>query len=200
MSQSEDGEVPDLFEYFDPLLSPHAYPNGISQDHKPVELKKDKTFTRNEQPSLAKDLSYQSPVEKERSEDVGVAGNDMDLFEYFDPLLSPHAYPNGISQENKPVELQGVKAEAPRDIAAAGPTGGESEKKVGVLLMDHGSRNPASNERLKHLAHLYQLTMDGENIVVEHSHMEIASPSIPEGLQKLVNSGVGTSNIFCRYP
>lgn len=31
-SEGDKGE-PDLFDYFDPLLSPHAYPDGISPDH-----------------------------------------------------------------------------------------------------------------------------------------------------------------------
>lgn len=65
--------------------------------------------------------------------------------------------------------------------------------------MDHGSRNEASNARLQAMANLYQLTLDSERnennngntqVLVEAAHMEIAQPSIPEGLQKLLNAGV----------
>ena len=64
-------------------------------------------------------------------------------------------------------------------------------KRLGILLMDHGSRNEASNSRLKHLAHLYGTMIQDENIVVVAAHMEIASPSIPEGLEMLLGQGVG---------
>ena len=62
--------------------------------------------------------------------------------------------------------------------------------------MDHGSRNEASNSRLKHLADLYGTMMRDENIVVVAAHMELASPSIPEGLEMLFGQGVGEFTVF----
>lgn len=64
-------------------------------------------------------------------------------------------------------------------------------RKVGILLMDHGSRNEASNSRLKRLAELYGTMMSDENVVVVAAHMELANPSIPEGLEILMEQGVG---------
>jgi hypothetical protein len=138
---------------------------------------------------------------------------EPDLFDYFDPLLSPHAYPNGISPGTKPImdmeesnkgadkidsfarENRPALAEEPKynqEQSSSGNSKPSGRGKIGVLLMDHGSRNEASNSRLLHLAKLYQLSSDEENIIVQHAHMEIASPSIAEGLEKLMNQGVGT--------
>ena len=60
--------------------------------------------------------------------------------------------------------------------------------------MDHGSRNKDSNDRLHELARVYQLTV-GSNVIVTAAHMEIASPSIPEGLETLLNAGVGKLHV-----
>jgi hypothetical protein len=138
---------------------------------------------------------------------------EPDLFDYFDPLLSPHAYPDGISPGTKPTmdmkesnkgtdkidsfarENRPALAEEPeynQELSSSGNSKPSGRGKIGVLLMDHGSRNEASNSRLQHLAKLYQLSLEEENIIVQHCHMEIASPSIAEGLEMLMNQGVGT--------
>ena len=36
MSKKDQQGEADLFEFFDPLLSPHAYPDGIAPDTKPI--------------------------------------------------------------------------------------------------------------------------------------------------------------------
>eukprot|EP00980_Cylindrotheca_fusiformis_P016935 scaffold5157_cov100-Cylindrotheca_fusiformis.AAC.7 len=130
--------------------------------------------------------------------------SEPDLFDYFDPLLSPHAYPDGIAPGKTPVDkVEWNEGTLETGAPSSGKTlqgveGGyatdESGKrgKIGVLLIDHGSRNEASNDRLENLAKLYQLTLVEDNIFVEHSHMEIASPSIDEGLKKLMARDVGT--------
>ena len=175
----KDDQDPDLFDYFDPLLSPHQYPDGISPEKKLADridhLKSEKDA----------DGQFQDKNNGSKNQKGPETQTDIDLFEYFDPLLSPHEYPNGISPDNESRNFRG--------LAEDENTGSESNggMKVGVLLMDHGSRNEASNSRLKHLAKLYQLSTDVENMVVEYSHMEIASPSIPEGLEKLISHGVG---------
>lgn len=178
--QKEDQD-PDLFDYFDPLLSPHQYPDGINPDKKLAD-RIDHLESEKDAVGL---FQGENKSQKGPETDIENTGpeTDIDLFEYFDPLLSPHEYPNGISPDNGSSTFRGLNEDE--------NTGSEG-KKVGVLLMDHGSRNEASNSRLKHLAKLYQLSTDVENMVVEYSHMEIASPSIPEGLEKLLSHGVGT--------
>jgi hypothetical protein len=209
LSSGQEPE-PDLFDYFDPLLSPHAYPDGISPGTKPIMDMKESnkvadkidSFTRENRPALAEEPSLSSGQEPE-----------PDLFDYFDPLLSPHAYPDGISPGTKPImdmkesnkgtdkidsfarENRPALAEEPeynQELSSSGNSKPSGRGKIGVLLMDHGSRNEASNSRLQHLAKLYQLSLEEENIIVQHCHMEIASPSIAEGLEMLMNQGVGT--------
>lgn len=152
---SDDSDEPDLFDYFDPLLSPHAYPDGIDPDHKP---NKDKKITQDdrEKPTRLHKRSVQTV---------------QDPTQVFDPTLSPHAYPDGT-----PSALAGDNVEA--------------KKKVGILLIDHGSKKQASNDRLQELARIYQKSADS-NVVVRAAHMEIAEPSIPVGLEALLNEGVG---------
>jgi hypothetical protein len=200
-------DEPDLFEYFDPLVSPHAYPNGISPDAKP------------EIPPPPKKASYANPFgidylsqkgevevesESESTRKDSSKGDGEDLLDYFDPLLSPHAYPNGVSPATKPPPLEEddrynpLKMNSDIMTGVASPSSG---KKIGVLLMDHGSRNPASNNRLHRLAELYQLSIGddgaggassttGSQIIVTAAHMEIVTPSISDGLKTLLEQGV----------
>lgn len=167
-ASESSSEEPDLFEYFDPLLSPHAYPNGISPDSKPEPPDSNERrfnppgfdpFGINEKTGVAT-----TKVKEERPV--------VDPTAVFDPTLSPHAYPNGVP-----------------DIVVGDPDAPEP-KVVGVLLMDHGSRNPAANERLIKLAELYQETMGSSTVIVRAAHMEIATPSIPDGLRSLLEAGV----------
>ena len=150
--------------------------------------------------------------------------NTQDLFEYFDPLLSPHAYPNGVQPGNQPLEMTTGSEVKPLSVvgdrspaAAASPSASQrppddllfdptisphhygsgtgtgdqgGPKKTGVLLIDHGSRRPESNQRLFELARLYQQTVGSDNTIVAAAHMEIASPSIKDGIASLVEAGV----------
>jgi hypothetical protein len=167
-------DEPDLFEYFDPLLSPHAYPDGISPDKKPV----DTTAANNEDvsPIVKKtfgfDLSSGADLAVVAPADVPA---DVDVSEVFDPRVSPHAYTNGT-----PGQVFGF----------ADDDDGSRRPKVGILLMDHGSRNAASNDRLEQLARVYQARLGGDTVVVRAAHMEIISPSIPEALEDLLAQGV----------
>ena len=173
----ESEDQPDLFEYFDPLLSPHAYPDGISPDKKPVETKQ----TQNDTPSISPkksfgfDLSAPSLAEKSlRPGASGQRGSEaVDTEAVFDPRISPHEYGNGV-----PDKVYGFENER------------VSVTKTGVLLMDHGSRNPSSNERLRKLARVYQESLNDPNTIVRYAHMEIAQPSIPEALKSLLEEGV----------
>lgn len=184
-SQSDD-EEPDLFEYFDPLLSPHEYPNGIGPDASPKDQGKDSQANSKPKKPFGLDLlssqfpsefasspeelaeqTKQSKFKKPEDEEETKEKEELDLFDVFDPTLSPHAYPNGIPSTKK------------------------STMTVGILLMDHGSRNEASNQRLHDMAKLYQNTLgDPERVIVKGAHMEIASPTIPETLQAFAEMGV----------
>lgn len=148
-------DEPDLFDYFDPLLSPHAYPNGISPDQKPIE---------DEIPN------------EEREKPVilrSAQADEVSPSQVFDPTLSPHAYPKGT-----PSAIVGDKDAAVKSVP-----------RVGILLVDHGSRNKASNDRLQQLARSYQRTVES-HVIVKACHMEIARPTIPEGLEALLKEGV----------
>jgi hypothetical protein len=173
-------EEPDLFEYFDPLLSPHAYPDGISPDKQPVAAKEathERSNPSNFDPfGLKERIAKQSPASAATPSEA-----EVDPSVVFDPRVSPHAYKNGV-----PSVIVG-------DPGAAAAL--QEVKKVGVLLMDHGSKNPAANQRLLDLAQIYQDNVGNSQIVVRAAHMEITSPSIPEGLQSLLDAGV--DEIIC---
>lgn len=202
--EGQDREGQDLFDYFDPLLSPHAYPNGIDAGPSTSESRDSA-----QPPSVSMSPPSQLeaiPTEVENGrEKKDVNREGQDLFDYFDPLLSPHAYPNGIDAGASSTTVS--RNSAPPSVSTSPPSSvgtfpsqlgdGKKKKVVGVLLMDHGSRNSASNVRLEKMAELYQMTSnhdrtdDDDVIVVEAAHMEIASPSIAEGLKKLLDQGVG---------
>jgi hypothetical protein len=240
-SSNDENEEPDLFDYFDPLLSPHAYPDGISSAPKPQgDSQEEKAVPTKKAPFSAFGISLplqsaadKEAAEKSQPEKVPITSTTTsdeespDLFEYFDPLLSPHAYPDGIkptgatttttTTTTRPLEVvdQATEEEDGNDRynplkfpkyvenvnrQASGSKSSftfesESEskppQKIGILLMDHGSRNAASNERLQRLAELYQLTLDDDTIVVTAAHMEITSPTIQDGLETLLQHGVG---------
>lgn len=250
-------DEPDLFEYFDPLLSPHAYPDGVSPKTKPI-LEKTIQGIRPEQQqkqrprmtffgvgdyypaenvdsvgNVAADSTTTTPTTSTTTTGLSASestGSGKNLFEYFDPLLSPHAYPNGISPTAKPKEMESTTSKneyattssllssptptlTPTSSSTSSTQEGKRGNKIGILLMDHGSRNAASNARLQALADLYQLTLDASSssesssssssssedgqqpppppqYVVKAAHMEITTPTIPEGLQSLLDAGV----------
>jgi len=234
-------EEPDLFDYFDPLLSPHSYPNGISPNNEPIS---DESGKHGAEKADLKKSDNERLLPRETDQDT-VTPNEC-----FDPLLSPHIYPNGtpdrvigdvsadlpnhlteseapetndstdtfhqadlislLSMESKtsePKEQRSLEKPNPDHFDPTisphcypngtpdeffGEKDTTNQKRVGVLLIDHGSRNEASNERLKELARLYhEYSSNGGNImVVQAAHMEIANPSIPEGLKTLLDQDV----------
>jgi hypothetical protein len=172
-------EEPDLFEYFDPLLSPHAYPDGISPDKQPVAP--ESTHERST-PSNFDPFGLKERLAKASASNVATPSEaEVDTSVVFDPRVSPHAYKNGV-----PSVIVG-------DPGAAAAL--QEVKKIGVLLMDHGSKNEKANQRLLDLAQIYQDSVGTSQIVVRAAHMEITSPSIPEGLQSLLDAGV--DEIIC---
>ena len=57
-----------------------------------------------------------------------------------------------------------------------------------ILLIDHGSRRDEANEMLQCMAALVQ-RMAGRDVVVRHAHMELAEPSIEEGVRACIIAG-----------
>lgn len=232
-------ESVDLFDYFDPLKSPHEYPNGIGKsngddnegDSVPDAESKGKPYSMKvfgmdtaKPLEVVEDSATPTPDNKETS--AAAAESSDDLFDYFDPLKSPHEYPNGVDNKEArntpakeinddrydPLDLRKKREAIENNEKTTTSEGGRSNassggNKVGILLMDHGSRNKASNDRLQYMAELYQQMAimeqnassgDGANtpeIVVLAAHMEIAKPSIPDQLEALLKEGVG--EIIC---
>lgn len=57
-----------------------------------------------------------------------------------------------------------------------------------ILLIDHGSVKPEANHMVSCMANLLQ-HMVGQDVIVRYSHMELAAPSIAEGLAECVRAG-----------
>lgn len=57
-----------------------------------------------------------------------------------------------------------------------------------ILLIDHGSVRPEANHMLACAANLLQ-QMVGESVLVRHAHMELAEPTIAQGLAECVRGG-----------
>ncbi len=82
--------------------------------------------------------------------------------------------------------------------------------KLGILLIDHGSKRKASNEHLHSIAQSYQANLEKMadsssgnnstfNVVVRAGHMEIAAPSIETQLRQLVTQDKVTCAICVPY-
>lgn len=243
-----DGERKDLFEYFDPLLSPHAYPDGIDaakkietgaatsssgsgvqknydkdEDWSPLRMRSSggdsffgepgrsssgggnwgKKAPRREDREGNNKRVYKRPhgldddevVSPEAASSSGDAENEgggekPDLFDVFDPRISPHAYTQGIPDAVTYAEEASVSYSAfraPDPFSASHQPKGSRQQIVGVLLIDHGSRKGISNARLQTLARTYN-DRSPSSLVVRAAHMEIARPSILEGLRDLVET------------
>jgi hypothetical protein len=117
---------------------------------------------------------------------------EYDLFEYFDPRLSPHLYPGGIpspksqvtTATSSTVSITTIIEEEERYFA------GSANQKIGILLIDHGSKRESSNIHLESLARAYERSSRcPPHYIVRAAHMEIASPSIEDGLRGLIAEG-----------
>ena len=129
------------------------------------------------------------------SSSTGAGDPDADLFDVFDPRLSPHVYAEGIPEcsEEEQASSTHEALSAPAPTGSQGPT--TSRTKVGVLLIDHGSRRASSNDRLLELAAAYE-RRSPDHYVVRAAHMEIATPTIEDGIRDLVETE-GVGRIVC---
>ena len=176
VDHQDGGKGPDLFDYFDPLLSPHAYPNGISPRQKPATFV-DPLPQTSESIFLQQSKAVEDWIPVARSERKG-SESSSSMQSYFDPTLSPHTYAQGTP-----------RAVIGDHLPSTSTTASRGSWVLGILLIDHGSRNTAANQRLDELAALYQQSMASTAVVVA-AHMELANPSIQEGMEELVKSGV----------
>jgi hypothetical protein len=171
---------------FDPLLSPHAYPHGV--DYGAVLNESGDILDIS---SVTKSFEFQSSARQQLGGTIHAVQSTFALKtraltsdDDFDPTLSPHSYPNGI---------------------AAGVVEGENlqhGRKLGVLLIDHGSKREASNQHLHNLAKIYQYNSNRKNncnLVVRGAHMEIATPSILTSLRNLITVDRVTKVICVPY-
>ena len=71
----------------------------------------------------------------------------------------------------------------------------EKDKKIGVIIVDHGSRLLEANERLDNLVAKYKSISNLS--VVEPAHMELCEPSIATAYDECVKQGA--THIIC-YP
>ena len=63
---------------------------------------------------------------------------------------------------------------------------------VGIIIVDHGSKVAAANERLGRLCEGYAKARAPKHWIVRPAHMELASPSISEAFDALVEAGCAT--------
>jgi sirohydrochlorin ferrochelatase len=64
-----------------------------------------------------------------------------------------------------------------------------------ILLIDHGSRRTEANEMLGEMAELVQ-AMAGDDIIVRYAHMELAEPTIAQGIAACVEAGATEITAF----
>ena len=199
---------------FDPRFSPHAYPKGTSstsesnaeetqeeeeEDWSPMKLnsvKKDFQGASNEEYNVERSSFTQqwSAVsttssayndndnhhDHDTEEEAALVPVPVPVAD-FDPLISPHAYSKGTSAKpmvtSKPTTTPPIK-----------PT---PKQPIGILLIDHGSKRPTSNQRLDILKDMYQNSPNTpEHYTIKAAHMEIASPSIKEQMEEFYKEGV----------
>jgi sirohydrochlorin ferrochelatase len=58
-----------------------------------------------------------------------------------------------------------------------------------LLLVAHGSRRQASNSEVTAIAQLLRKRVEGQYPLTECAFLELAEPSIPEGIEKLIEAG-----------
>jgi hypothetical protein len=179
-------------DFFDPFLhSPHSYPDGIENgpsyddNEDGVEgMIVDAIFE-----SSASSFGFMSISEPSSSSATQITDTNGDDDMLFDPLLSPHAYANGVDAGPTSIPQQQQQQQQQQK---------QQSKKLGIILIDHGSKREDSNQHLHFIAQTYEASIiqrdsmangdgrstatSGRQTVVRAAHMEIAQPSILESL------------------
>lgn len=73
-------------------------------------------------------------------------------------------------------------------------TRGPADVKVGVVLVDHGSRRAESNDLLLEAARLFRESAQWD--IVEPAHMELAEPTIAAAIDRCVAAGASRIVVF----
>ena len=61
-------------------------------------------------------------------------------------------------------------------------------EKIGLLIIDHGSRKQGANEVVIEIASLVHKMSN--SLIVQHAHMELATPTIQQAFDRFVEAGV----------
>jgi len=61
-------------------------------------------------------------------------------------------------------------------------------EKIGLLLIDHGSRKQDANKVVIEVARLVHKMSN--SLIVQHAHMELAAPSLQQAFERFVAAGV----------
>lgn len=78
--------------------------------------------------------------------------------------------------------------------ASSSSSSSDDGKKVGIIIVDHGSRAKSSNEQLERFAEMFAMMYgntgvdDASGYEVEPAHMELASPSIADAFRELIET------------
>ncbi len=65
-----------------------------------------------------------------------------------------------------------------------------------LLLVAHGSRRTESNEEIERLTARITARAGDEFGIVEHAFLELAEPSIPDGIQRCLDRGASVVNVL----
>ena len=65
-----------------------------------------------------------------------------------------------------------------------------------LLLVSHGSRRPQSNEEVNQLSERLRQQIGEYFDVINSAFLEIASPSIPEGIKRCIDEGANTVTVL----
>jgi sirohydrochlorin ferrochelatase len=71
-----------------------------------------------------------------------------------------------------------------------------SEQKRALLLVAHGSRRATSNDEIRALAQRLATDQDNNFDMVEPAFLELAEPSIPDGIEACIQRGAGEVVVF----
>jgi len=193
------GTGPGDFE-FDPLLSPHSYPDGTDAGPVPAMHEAVALYSNSVAALSNVDAIMDGENTDENEEELEDKESLCDPLEVFDPLLSPHDYPDGIP--SLPEECTDSDATASTNTLSTIPSETNNSgsnnfrtktQKLGILLIDHGSKRQASNDNLHFIAKVYESKLlskstpaSKKQVAVRGAHMEIATPSILTSLRTLL--------------
>lgn len=70
------------------------------------------------------------------------------------------------------------------------------DMKKSLLLVAHGSRRQASNDEVRALTERVREAADERFAMIECAFLELADPSIPDGIERLINAGASQITVL----